>query len=373
MEEDLKLSKQKVDNFLKLWNNTDMDIDNSFRNKVIFLTGGTGFVGTTLIKHLYEYNCKIYCIVRDGKDGTSAKERLDNILKILDIKENVYLIKGDYYKPQMGISDEDWDMLCKKVDIIFHLGCRTSFTMDYDKSRFSMIMPTLTMLELSLLDHKKLMIYGGSCISKLANKYEGMYGLHKGYCCGKYVVHNLLNYFNEKSGNIKIMYMGYTQSLESDGYYGYKDSLEEIMFLALKTNNFPRFDMYIDYADMNEICKKLLKRKIDEIPSSIGVHCREPIHWSTLYEPMLKVNPKLKKVEKEIFFEGLSEIYEKYPLLSYMGEGKKEGVMTYDFEDQMNRLFAKETIPENNMEISTPDINFFEKLFEELNEYFETS
>ena len=372
MENDLKLLEKRVDQLCTKHSTHTFDENFEFTNKNVFITGATGFVGCNLLRHLVKRNCHVYCVVRDGKDGTSAQERLDNISKLSKINsENVHLIKGNYRKNRLGISDNDWDFLSKKIDIIFHLGCRTNFTMTYEKAKFSIFNPTLDMIELSITNKTKALIYSGSCIAYISGKYQGMYGLHKGYCCSKYIIHKLLNYYHNKTGNpIKIMYIGYLQSLHDITDFDYTDSLESLMYMVLKSGLFPDFDFEFDYADLDEVLTKVLRHNFKDLPFEFGVHCTKPYKWKDLYKSMKKLVPNLKKVDNIIFRRKQNNIYKKYPYLTYLGSDKIDGVITNDFNDQMNGMFGIENIPKNNLDIVTPDEEFFDKLMETLTKEF---
>jgi len=110
-----------------------------YTNKSIFITGATGFLGKALVEKLLR-SCygldKIYLLVR-GKKGKSPMERLDEITncKLFDIvshmhpdyKSKLVGIQGDLLEPNLGISDEDRQILCKHVNIVFHSAATVRF------------------------------------------------------------------------------------------------------------------------------------------------------------------------------------------------------------------------------------------------------
>jgi thioester reductase-like protein len=61
---------------------SDSSISDFYKNKNLFITGATGFIGKALIEKLlrscYDLN-KIYLLVR-SKKGHSPKERLDELV-----------------------------------------------------------------------------------------------------------------------------------------------------------------------------------------------------------------------------------------------------------------------------------------------------
>ena len=59
----------------------------------IFITGGTGFIGTNLIKRLAQTSHQLYCLVRETSDTTTIKEVVATII-IGDVMDKNSLLKG---------------------------------------------------------------------------------------------------------------------------------------------------------------------------------------------------------------------------------------------------------------------------------------
>ncbi|XP_065070979.1 fatty acyl-CoA reductase 1-like [Rhopilema esculentum] len=114
-------------------------IKSFYDDKVIFITGGSGFVGKVLIEKLLR-SCpgvkKIYILLREKKER-SAEERMKGLFnielfKILrsrypNFEEKVQAIAGDLMLDRLGISDEDRSLLQKSVDIVIHSAATVRF------------------------------------------------------------------------------------------------------------------------------------------------------------------------------------------------------------------------------------------------------
>ncbi|KAJ0182965.1 hypothetical protein K1T71_000941 [Dendrolimus kikuchii] len=111
-----------------------------FKDKTIFITGGTGFIGKVLIEKLL-YSCtdlkRIYLLLRPKK-GVSPHERLDQMYSIEcfdrlrkekpDVfKSKVQVICGDVMDDELGLSDSDKALLISKVNIVFHVAASVRF------------------------------------------------------------------------------------------------------------------------------------------------------------------------------------------------------------------------------------------------------
>uniref|UniRef100_A0AAR5PGN4 Fatty acyl-CoA reductase n=2 Tax=Dendroctonus ponderosae TaxID=77166 RepID=A0AAR5PGN4_DENPD len=114
-------------------------IQECFRGKNLFLTGGSGFIGKACIEKFLR-SCpdlgKIYILLRPKK-GKSLEERLEQITssslfgKLQQMyPENlkkIIPIKGDVLKLRLGISDEDRKLLIQDVHFICHTAASVKF------------------------------------------------------------------------------------------------------------------------------------------------------------------------------------------------------------------------------------------------------
>lgn len=107
-----------------------------YADKNIFITGGTGFLGTVLIESLLSSSPKIgtiYVLIRD-KYGADANERIQRLLSKQifeshseeDLKKVVPVV-GVMDAPDFGLDEDTLADLCKKVNVIFHSAATIKF------------------------------------------------------------------------------------------------------------------------------------------------------------------------------------------------------------------------------------------------------
>ncbi|RNA15898.1 fatty acyl- reductase 1-like [Brachionus plicatilis] len=115
------------------------EIINYYKNKSIFITGATGFLGKVLIEKLLR-SCydlkKIYILVRHKK-GNTPTQRLNELFNCKlfetlsqyypDFRDKVEAIEGDLCEPYMGISTGDQNRLVENVNIVFHSAATVRF------------------------------------------------------------------------------------------------------------------------------------------------------------------------------------------------------------------------------------------------------
>ncbi|XP_017102762.2 fatty acyl-CoA reductase wat-like [Drosophila bipectinata] len=109
----------------------ETEIQGFFRNKTVFITGGTGFLGKVVIEKLLRTTevKKIYSLTRE-KRGKDIKERVeiwqsDPFFKtLLDTKpsafDRVLAVAGNCLAPDLGLSEGDRRILTSEVQIVIH-------------------------------------------------------------------------------------------------------------------------------------------------------------------------------------------------------------------------------------------------------------
>ncbi|CAH0699602.1 unnamed protein product [Spodoptera exigua] len=116
----------------------DSKIQQFYKDRTVFLTGASGFLGKQLVEKLFR-TCKlktVYVLMRPKK-GKSVEERIHEILQdpiydILreekpDFVQRIIPIIGELAEKNLGISETDRRIIIKEVDIIFHVAATISF------------------------------------------------------------------------------------------------------------------------------------------------------------------------------------------------------------------------------------------------------
>ncbi len=97
--------------------------------KYVLLTGATGFLGSHILCELLRRKMHVVCLVRN-------EEKLKEVLKYYFPKEHEYFrykVKiGDIEQPKLGLSDADYDVLLKRVDMVIHTAANVSHAGHYE-------------------------------------------------------------------------------------------------------------------------------------------------------------------------------------------------------------------------------------------------
>lgn len=113
-------------------NNDESQIARFYQGQVVFITGGTSFIGKVLLEKLLR-SCsvpRVYLLVRN-QHGLEADERLDAMLSTEMFQRvrqeapealgRVKAVAGDISLPGLGLSDTDKQTLIEEVSVVFHL------------------------------------------------------------------------------------------------------------------------------------------------------------------------------------------------------------------------------------------------------------
>ncbi|XP_018905583.2 fatty acyl-CoA reductase wat [Bemisia tabaci] len=158
-------------------------IQEFFNGTSVFITGGTGFLGSVLLEKLIRC-CpgikKVYLLVRPKK-GKEITERFNEIFdspifermkkEVPAYLERVAAISGDCMLPMCGVSSKDQELMKREINVVFHVAATVRFDA---KMRFAVninIRATRDLLTLSRqFDNLKAFVHISTAYSNCLNR-----------------------------------------------------------------------------------------------------------------------------------------------------------------------------------------------------------
>lgn len=215
-------------------NNNLKKLDYSiFKNKIVCITGGAGFIGSHVVEKLIAYNCKI--IIIDNL-STGTKKNISKFIK----KRNVKFFKRDLSKAK------DLKYILKDVDYVFHLAALADIvpSIENPKKYFdSNVISTFNLINnLNTKKVKKFIYIASSSCYGIPKKYptdeSSKIDVQYPYALTKYlgeeIVMHWAKVYNLKAISLRLFNVYGTRSRTS-GAYGAVFGV----FLAQKINNKP--------------------------------------------------------------------------------------------------------------------------------------
>ncbi|KAJ8706207.1 hypothetical protein PYW08_010833 [Mythimna loreyi] len=142
----------------------DSAVQQFYRDAVVLLTGGSGFLGKQFVEKLFR-SCeikKVYLLLR-SKKGKTIQQRLTYILKDPlydtvrrkkpDFVSRIVPVEGDVAELRLGLADNDWNNITKEVNVIVHMAATVNFQEPLHIAGITNVRGTRELLELGKQCH----------------------------------------------------------------------------------------------------------------------------------------------------------------------------------------------------------------------------
>ncbi|RAH72157.1 male sterility domain-containing protein [Aspergillus aculeatinus CBS 121060] len=128
----------------------------AYDKKVLLVTGGTGFLGTTLLyRSLTEASpAQVYVLCRGGRKRALERwlEHLPMTIfrPVFQAANSIAVLDGDITRPRMGLSESEWKKLEESVHIVVHAASSINLLSRLPAMSKSIVIPTVSLAELAL-------------------------------------------------------------------------------------------------------------------------------------------------------------------------------------------------------------------------------
>lgn len=140
-------------------------------SEAIFLTGGTGFLGSYLLRILLQQKEKLVISLSRGSTRKEAKERIYKAISLRQNQINSYNIKivlGDIRQKNLGLSYSIYNNIAKQTTVIYHTAALCDFGASLSLARQVNVRGTENVLKFALQCKKNKGFKGVHYISTVA-------------------------------------------------------------------------------------------------------------------------------------------------------------------------------------------------------------
>lgn len=153
-----------------------------YRDKVVLLTGATGFLGKLYMSKLVRCGVKELIVVVREKKGLQPEERIKKMIekeRVLQVfrknldncRRKITVIRGDIEADGVGFSDEDAEYVRERTEIVLHAAADVKFDQALSRIIVTNVKGTLEVLNLCVsLRKMELLLYISTAYANCIHK-----------------------------------------------------------------------------------------------------------------------------------------------------------------------------------------------------------
>jgi len=284
----------------------------------IFLTGATGFVGAFLLYELLQQtNADIYCLVR-SPNAELAKRRLKSHLESYliwneSLSNRIIPVVGDLSKPFLALSDEQFQVLASKLDVIYHNAASINLVYPYSNLKAANVLGTQEILRLASQIKVKPVHYIStlSVLSSQAHaEVKGIRELYSfnhhqvpsfGYAQTKWVAEKLVTIAHKRGLPACIYRLGRVSGHSQTGVCNTNDRLYRMIKGFIQLKCIPDMDTTTDMTPVDYVSKAItyLSRQKQSLDKIFHLSNPYPIHSSQLFKWISEFGYPLQPISHE--------------------------------------------------------------------------
>ncbi|MBD2196207.1 MULTISPECIES: amino acid adenylation domain-containing protein [Calothrix] len=320
----------------------------------IFLTGATGFLGAFILYELLQQTqANIYCLVRASHIEEGRQKIQINLERYMlwsdKLNSRIIPIVGDLSKPLFGLTNENFQDLAGKLDLIYHSGAFVNLVYPYKALQSTNVLGTQEILRLaahgkvtpvnfiSTIDVLKPLIFHDKKVISEDDYLANGAGLTRGYTQTKWVAEQLIIAAQERGIPICIYRPGMISGHSETGVYHTNDLMSRIIKGMIQMGSAPNL-MYkwvnitpIDYASKAIVH---LSRQKESLGKAFHIVNPNPLSWEKLIGEIRNLGYLIQVLPQEKWQADLLSL-EKYkenvlnPIKSLFTEKNPQTNLTY--------------------------------------------
>lgn len=264
----------------------------------ILLTGATGFLGAFLLHELIrQTRARIYCLVR-ARSLPEASEKIRRTLERYSLREpsfnsRIDYVCGDLSLPRLGLSEERFQELARRIDVIYHNGALVNFVQPYSLLKTANVLGTREVLRLACTDRIKAVHY----ISTLSVLGEGISpdplgfseedfpdpdsGLTDGYSQSKWVAEKLMRIARDRGLPVTLYRPSTVTGHSRTGVWNTDDFFCRLIKGCILAGKVPEEARPLDMVPVDYVSRAIVALSLKSASSGQTYHLNNPDSPST--------------------------------------------------------------------------------------------
>jgi amino acid adenylation domain-containing protein/thioester reductase-like protein len=270
----------------------------------IFLTGTTGFLGAFLLHELLvQTQADIYCLVR-ASNAQEGKKKLQKTLESYllwdeSLSSRIIPVVGDLSQPLFSLSEQEFQILATKADVIYHNGALVNFVYPYHKLKATNVLGTHEILRLASKIKVKPVHYistvsvfplresVGIKIFREQDSLERSGSLEGGYAQSKWVAEKLVTIARSRGLPICIYRPGRITGHSKTGLWNPNDFMCNMIKSCIQLGSVPDIAELVDMTPVDYVSKavvhlsreKTLLGKAFHLVNPYPIDLKDLVNW----------------------------------------------------------------------------------------------
>ena len=307
------------------------------RNKNVFLTGCTGFLGVHILENLVqdEKIDKIYCLVR-ADNNEAAFEKIKAAVSSCKlnfvINQKIVPLIGDLSLPYFGLNNETYQFLTKKIDIIYHNGAYVNHLYDYSLLRATNVCATVEILKLAGTYKNKHLHYI-STLSAVGGFTKNDHHIleefisldydtppNDGYSQTKWVSEKLLSEASNRNFSINIYRPGWIFGNTHTGYFPIAGNhLLLLIKSCIQMKVAPNWNIKLNILPVDFVSEFIVKTsEYNSVNTVYNLANANQISWTNIVDNLNQFGHQVTMISPEKWTNKIQKIDEKNALFSLL-------------------------------------------------------
>ncbi len=310
--------------------------------RCILLTGATGFVGAFLLYELLQQTqADIYCLIR-ASTIEEGKNKIQNSLEAYLIWHESFISRiipliGDLSQPFLGLSEQQFQEMATKIDVIYHNGAWVHHIYPYSVLKNTNVAGTQEVLRLACKVKSKPVHYvstssvfsetglsGLKTIQEDANLND--YALpDNGYVQTKWVSEKLVNIARQRGLPACIYRIGRVSGHSKTGVFNVNDFVYRLIIGCIHLGGAPNTDIMEDIMPVDYISQAIIHLSNQQTSRDKNFHLvnSELLHTNMLLQIIDSFGYKIQHLDYDEWRAKLIEVasttpeHPLYPLLPF--------------------------------------------------------
>ncbi|WP_423204637.1 non-ribosomal peptide synthetase [Pseudomonas kribbensis] len=263
----------------------------------VIVTGANSFVGVHIVEALLGWGAsEVACLVRDGGGQTAAQRFAqslrENRLEHLDLSR-VRVYSADITRPQLGLSDEDFERLDREFGALVHNAANVNHVLDYESLAADNVEPVFELLRLCEGRSKKVFNFvstlsasstvddAGRVLELPAAPTPPIY-IRNGYNLSKWVGERILERARERGVRVNLYRPGNISFNSLSGVcQPHKNRLMLMLKGSIQLGQVPAFALNFDLMPVDFLARFIAFHASRYSPERavFNLHNPEPLSW----------------------------------------------------------------------------------------------